>query len=168
MQLLRTALCAKEARRRAGRRRGSLIQKQLANGHAPANVARLLLLGQCTTSWLANAVVAIAWGQGSAVAVSEGEYDNVVQELLGFDTTEQRPGTVVLMPWNQRLFAGGVSRSSQERVDDELAFWRRAWGQCSARLAGADRPGGLRLDDRGSFGLSLRRGGRGACGPGAA
>jgi FkbH-like protein len=113
---------------------GRFIRKELANGESSVKVARLLLLGQCTTSWLANTLGAIAWGQGVAVDVTEGEYDNVLQDLLGSDREVQRPSAVVLLPWNQRLFAGGLTRSSQDRVDEELAFWRQAWAETSARL----------------------------------
>jgi FkbH-like protein len=134
LELLRAALSKNELDAEGVDGAGRLIVKQLALGHAPANVTRVLLLGQCTTSWLANSLVATAWGQGVAVAVTEGGYDNVVQELLCPMKGEQPPGTVVLLPWNQRLLASGPHGASQERVDEELAFWRQAWGQCSARL----------------------------------
>jgi FkbH-like protein len=93
------------------------------------NVAdvRAMLLGQCTTTWLANSLTATAWGCGCALAIHEGEYDNVIQELMAPVPETHRPNVVILVPWNQRLLYGGGDRSSNQRVDDELEFWRQVW-----------------------------------------
>lgn len=120
---------------------------------------RVLLLGQCTTTWVGTALTAVAWGEGRALDVVEGTYDNVLQELLGANPAI-RPAAVVLLPWNKRLLASG-SRSAAERVQDELDFWREAWRAVETRLAsrivqvGYDTvsPGAL------GYGLGARGGG---------
>ena len=84
---------------------------------------RLLLVGQCTTNWLATALVAVAHGQGIDLEVDEGGYDNVIQDLAASAGT--KPSIVAMLPWNTRLLRGD-SRAG-DRVDDELAFWKQAW-----------------------------------------
>jgi FkbH-like protein len=93
---------------------------------------RVLLLGQFTTSWLVPALTAVAWGRGIPVLVSEGGYDNVLQDLSTHATGDAAPDVVVLLPWNQRLLGG--PGAPQERLDAELSFWQQAWGLASGRL----------------------------------
>ena len=129
LDLLRTGLregqLGAEAIQTAGRQVAKLSQ---AAGTARTKV---LLLGQCTTSWLVPGLTASAWGQGLALDVADGEYDNVIQELmaLGADTA---PQVVVLLPWNARLLHGDT-RPVRQRIDDEVAFWKRAWQLVSER-----------------------------------
>ena len=99
------------------------------------------ILGQCTTSWLTPMIAARAWARGHALAVRDGEYDNIMQEL----NTGSASGVVVFVPWTQRLLAAGV-RPRGDRVEDELAFWRQAWSQAVAHgdrivQVGFDRDG---------------------------
>lgn len=115
---------------KAGRRCQAIFQE--ANQKISG---RVLLLGQCTTTWLAPALAAVAWGEGRALDVSEGAYDNVIQELMTASGSGQQVDAVVLLPWNQRLLYGGSTRSREERVSEECAFWRRAWTLIEERLA---------------------------------
>ena len=129
--------------------------------------ARVLLLGQFTTTWLRTALIASAWGDGRALEVREGAYDNVMQELLGAAAAEKHPDVVVLLPWNQRLLSDGSGTSAEERVADELAFWQRAWriveGEMRSRIVqvGYDvmTPGvmGYLLNAKGEGDLALVR-----------
>jgi FkbH-like protein len=96
--------------------------------------SRILMLGQCTTTWLTATTTAIAWGDGTALSVSEGAYDSVLQELLQLDVTSGRPNVVVLLPWQQRLLFNGSMLSARERVDAECAFWHQAWTLITERL----------------------------------
>jgi FkbH-like protein len=109
---------------------GRLLKREL--GEVTCADARVIILGQCTTSWLATSLAALAWGRGTTLKVVEGEYDNVAQELLiAHRDGEPRPNVVVLLPWTQRLFSDGQRRSAQQRVDEELAFWKQAWGHAA-------------------------------------
>jgi len=103
---------------------GRLIARELTNGERAGAPLRVLLLGQCTTSWVVPVLTAAAWGRGTATLVAEGGYDKVLQDLDGYPAGERRPDVVVLLPWNQRLLGASSSRA---RVEDEMALWMRAW-----------------------------------------
>lgn len=110
---------------------GRLLQGLLTDECADRALGRVLILGQCTTSWVVTHLTAAAAGRGLRLAVREGEYDNVLQDLM-----QVEPGsvdTIVLLPWTQRLLGAG-ERSGAERVADELAFWQQAWGIARDRL----------------------------------
>lgn len=95
---------------------------------------RVLLLGQLTTTWLVNALIAEGWSRGLALRVGDGDYDSVLQEAIALADREPVE-VVVLLPWTQRLLggAGGPGRSGAERVEDELAYWAQVWGQLARR-----------------------------------
>ncbi|MSQ03463.1 MAG: HAD-IIIC family phosphatase [Myxococcales bacterium] len=97
------------------------------------------ILGQCTTAWLVPTLAAVAWSHDVDVNVTEGEYDNVLQEL----NHGEAPGILVLLPWTARLLAPD-DRGESERIATELAYWRAAWGlRQGAKLimVGYDTPG---------------------------
>ena len=113
---LRPAGVAPDLHERAGR----LLMKHADLAGAP----RVRFLGQCTTSWMVPTLTAVAWARGLPLAVSDGEYDSVMQELA-------HPGkadVLVLIPWAQRLFAVG-ERSEAARIEAEVSFWQAAWAQ---------------------------------------
>ncbi len=115
-------------------RAGRLLARELPGREGAGEALRVLLLGQCTTSWLVPALTAVAWGRGTAALVAEGGYDNILQDLEAYSAGGRRPDVVVLLPWSQRLQGG---RSARERVEDELAYWRQAWdlvGRTGSRL----------------------------------
>jgi FkbH-like protein len=87
------------------------------------------MLGQCNTSFSKTALAAVAHAQGSLLAVEEGGYDSVLQELA---TLQRRPDVVVVLPWHQRLLAPG-ERSPEARLDDEIEFLRHVWALVEAR-----------------------------------
>ena len=95
----------------------------------PANVELVdaLLLGQCTTSWVATALSAVAWGQGTFLRVRNADYDNVIQELMVSPEPHAAPKIIILVPWTQRLFFDPQHRPAQQRIDEELSFWKQAW-----------------------------------------
>jgi FkbH-like protein len=106
-------------------RAGRLIRKELSLvDQGRSRPLRVVLLGQFTTSWLATAVTAVAWGRDAAVEVSEGGYDTIIQDLSRLAASGDRPEVVVLLPWNQRLLGGDLS---SQAVEDELALWSQAW-----------------------------------------
>ena len=109
-------------------RAGRFLMKAFGpgGGAEPAKPVRVTFLGQCTTSWLAPALTAEGWGRGVAVAAAEGGYDNILQDLVGLQAASPRPDVVALLPWNQRL--SGRDRPASEVIEDEVAFWRQAWG----------------------------------------
>ena len=112
---------------KAGRRCKGLFEQ------AGLKKSRVLMLGQCTTTWLASALTAHAWGESRALDVQEGGYDNVLQDLL---TAPFAPGdvdVVVLLPWNQRLLS--THGSPHDRVAEQCDFWRQAWRLIESRLA---------------------------------
>src|SRR5262249_9459572 len=67
---------------------GRMIQAQWLLRPPDDVAARVLLLGQFTTSWLVPALTAAAWAQGVPLLVSEGGYDNVFQDLLALSPLE--------------------------------------------------------------------------------
>lgn len=87
----------------------------------PVPGPRVRVLGACTTAWIPPVLTAVAWARGQAWAVTDGEYDNVLQDLERGDA----PEVLVLLPWTQRLFSGDVA--------SEIAYWESAW----ARARGA-------------------------------
>ncbi|WP_075087954.1 hypothetical protein [Verrucomicrobium spinosum] len=106
---------------------GKLLQKDLPGSAGDTPVVEVLLLGQCTTTYLPPVVTAWAWSEGLRVSVKDGEYDQVLQELMQL-TPDQAPAVIVVLPWNQRLLGVG-DRGVAERVDDELAFLGQVWAQ---------------------------------------
>ena len=130
---------------------GRFIQRELLND---PDAHRVLMLGQCTTSWLANALTAQAWGRGLAVSVVDGGYDNVMQALLAAAGGDQQVDTVVLVPWHQRLFGEG-DRSAAQRVADEVGFWEQAWAIARDQLKARIVQVGYDTDEAGPMGLHL-------------
>jgi len=114
-------------------RAGRLVRKALEGAGDRARPLRVALVGQFTTSWLATTLTAVAWGRNAGIGVSEGGYDTVLQDLARLSTDVDRPDVVVLLPWNQRLFAGD---SPAQRVDDELALWTQAWKIVNENVGG--------------------------------
>ena len=106
---------------------GRFVQKAIASGDLQAR-QRVLVLGQLTTNYLSQALSAVAWSEGVALELQEGDYDTVLQTLLA---CQEAPDVVVLLPWTQRLLGEG-EREARERIDDELAFWQQAWARVEA------------------------------------
>jgi FkbH-like protein len=106
---------------------GRLIVKLRENRIGGRKSIRTWLLGQCTTSWLANTLTALAWGANCDLQIHEGAYDSVAQELMAPVCPEERPQIVILLPWNQRLLSHTENRTARERLQDELDFWKQAW-----------------------------------------
>src|ERR1700736_6314483 len=52
---------------------GRLIPKLRASSGDASAPVRPVLLGQCTTAWIAASLVAEAWGRGCYLEVTEGE-----------------------------------------------------------------------------------------------
>ena len=92
---------------------GRFIRREIERGSLTPTL-RVLILGQCTTSWLATKLTAFAFGRGVVAAVSEGGYDNVMQELARCASEGEAPDAVILLPWNQRL----LSRAGDGRRAD--------------------------------------------------
>ena len=105
---------------------GKLLQKDLAGTGVASTV---LVLGQCTTTYLPPVITAWAWAEGLRLEIRDAEYDQMLQELMHLQTG---PDAVVLLPWNQRLLAAG-DRDAAQRVEDEMTFLRQVWAQV-ARL----------------------------------
>ena len=159
LRLLRGALARAELDAEGVDKAGRLCPTLLtAAGVEPA--ARVLVLGQCTTTWVVNALTAESWGQGAPLQVSEGQYDNVMQELL---TADPNGGVdvVVLVPWNQRLRSTGSSGDRAARIEDEVRFWRNAWALVTERLAARIVQVGFDYMTPGPFGYSLAARGHG-------
>jgi FkbH-like protein len=104
----------------AGRRIAKLLDE------SDEKRCNVLLLAQCTGTWLSSCLTAAGWAGGTALRVRDGQYDNVMQELLAAKAAGQKPDVVVLLPWNRRLLSdeGGTT---QQRIEDELSFWKQAW-----------------------------------------
>lgn len=110
---------------------GRLIQK-LRHDEPQDGSVKIRILGQCTTSWLVNAVDAVSWGRGISTRVTEGEYDNVMQEVMSPTEVEQPSDIVVLLPWHQRI-RSKINPDPEQRLHDELSFWKGAWSLVKQR-----------------------------------
>ncbi|HMD70041.1 MAG TPA: HAD-IIIC family phosphatase [Bryobacteraceae bacterium] len=141
----------------AGSEKAGRVVTSIRAAHKEVGVAdvRALLLGQCTTSWLANSLVAEAWGRGCALEIHEGEYDNAIQRLMAPPPQVQRPDVVILVPWNRRLLSEGWDRSHQQRAEEELMYWRRCWDFVRERTGGRILQVGYDWVTPGSFGHHL-------------
>jgi FkbH-like protein len=91
---------------------------------------KVLVLGQCTTTWLTYTLMAVALQRSLPCIVSDGPYDNVLQSLDEL-TTSDVPDVLVLLPWQQRLLRDGDDYD--ERISQELAFWQRVWNIAAER-----------------------------------
>ncbi len=125
---------------------GQFLRKAWDQQGYPAGTLSVLLLGQFTTNWLGTVLTAAAWGRGVALRISEGQYDNVIQELMAPALQSDPPQAIVLLPWHQRLLGKADERAANEAIADELAYWRQCWqlatGQLGAKLVqvGYDLP----------------------------
>jgi FkbH-like protein len=136
LELLRVALRRRQLDAEGIQNAGRVIGAELSKGNRGEQGAplpsRVLILGQCTTSWFLPTLKAIAWGHGIALDVSEGGYDTILQDLHSLPDGAA-VDAVALLPWNSRLL--NDSRTLDERVADELAFWRQAWEMVSRKNA---------------------------------
>lgn len=87
---------------------------------------RVLIVGQCTTNWISHCSTAAAWRDGIRLICTDGQYDNILQELAAATHTNDRYDAVVLLPWNTKLLSGNTL-SIKDRIDQELGFWKQAW-----------------------------------------
>ncbi len=92
---------------------------------------RVLILGQCTTSWLVPHLAAACTAVELDIVATDGDYDSVLQDLAR--TEAGQFDVVVLVPWTQRLLAPG-DRSADDRIQDELVYWAAAWKLVSEQL----------------------------------
>jgi len=122
LDALRAALRREQLSAEDFERAGRFLEKARS---ASDQCSTAVLLGQCTTSWLASALSVTAFRHGVNLQVHQGEFDNVIQELMACPRREDQ-GVLVLLPWSQRALAS-TERSTEMRVADELAFWRDAW-----------------------------------------
>ncbi|HTW95152.1 MAG TPA: HAD-IIIC family phosphatase [Tepidisphaeraceae bacterium] len=117
---LRRGWLGPEGIEKAGRRIAKLLVER---GDKQLDV---LLLGQCTGTWLTACLTAAGWAGGAALRVREGQYDNVMQELHAARTAEKKPDIVILLPWNQRLLSAEAG-TSDETIEETVSFWKQAW-----------------------------------------
>ncbi len=113
-------------------RAGRFLQKEFAAGNVEGKPVRILLLGQCTTSWLATSLTAAAWSEGVCALVSEGGFDSIVQDLNQLMHGGEKPDVVVLLPWGSRLIANEAPE--EDRIAGELSMWTQAWSMVKGGL----------------------------------
>lgn len=133
LELLRVALRERRLNPEEIQRAGRIVRKEAGDGGAVQKPLEVLLLGQCTTSWLATAMTAIAWGEGLALRVREGRYDNILQELSGTNDGHPPAQVVILLPWHSRLLS--QEGEPGDRLNRELQFWQTAWQLVERRHA---------------------------------
>jgi len=130
LELLRQSLSRQEIAAEDLAAAGSLIRGALEQHPDATHQLSVRLIGQCTTSWMIDVLMALAWRDGTGLRVSEAEYDTVIQDLLQLKTDRSdHPGVIVLIPWTQRLLgeSGAADRSLDMRLADELEHWQQAW-----------------------------------------
>ena len=133
LRLLRDALRQRGLDAEGIQRAGRIIRKEAGDGGAIERPVEVLLLGQCTTSWLATALGAVAWGQGIPLRVHEGQYDNVLQELSNADGPSRQASVAILLPWHARLLS--TEGDPNDRLQRDLQFWQTAWALLAQRGA---------------------------------
>lgn len=156
LETLRVALRRGALGAHAVERAGELArQAMVATGSTPT---RALLLGQCTTSWLGNALTATALQSGLELLVEDGQFDNVLQEVAALPSFGAGAAPVlVLLPWHDRLLSpNGPSRI--DRVESEVGYWRSVWA--AARERGIGRIVQIGYDWIGPGALGFHLGGR--------
>ncbi len=114
LEHLRLGRCGPEEMDRIGR----MISRAVAPAGSTDAELSVRILGQCTTTWLANALAAEGLARGVVTSVSSGEYDNVMQEAHAGALAD----VVVLLPWKLR-FARGAAGATSDGVRDEVGFW---------------------------------------------
>lgn len=102
-------------------RAGSLIRESSGHVGVPAPEARVLIAGQCTTSWLVPVLAAVSWKNGHLLEITEAPYDNVLQQLHGMDDQGPIPELVILLPWSHRIV--------DARLETELVYWQSVWAR---------------------------------------
>ncbi len=114
---------------------GRVLRKEIEALGEAANPLRIQILGQCTTSWLATSLTAVAWGRGVMTRVAEGGYDQVLQDLGRLAASGgPRPDVIILLPWSSRLLGSPGAEARSGHLAAELDGWRRAWDMASGRL----------------------------------
>jgi FkbH-like protein len=133
---------------KAGRRIAKLFDER--------NEKRLdvLLLGQCTGTWVSACLTAAGWAGNVPLKVREGQYDNVMQELLAARSSDKKPDIVILLPWNQRLLAEDAA-GPQQRIEETLAFWKQAWEIVTKDLGSRLIQIGMDWTSAGALGMHL-------------
>ena len=88
---------------------------------------RFRLVGQCTTSWLANAVAALAWRDGVLLDVSEAGFDVVMQDAIGLARADPQlqPHFVCLVPWLRNVDFTDTRRAPPRLVGRSFVLERR-------------------------------------------
>lgn len=87
---------------------------------------RVLLLGQCTTSWLKPHLVAVGFGERRFYDIEEGGYDNVAPTLLDSAIQDDPPDLVILLPWMHQLPPGGL-QEKRKLLAETIQFWEHCW-----------------------------------------
>lgn len=87
---------------------------------------RVRLLGQFTTTWLAEALQGWLGLDDPSFLVEDGAYDNIIQELYALESSPPPPDFIVVAPWyaNTKLeqFA-----SLEDATQAIAGLWRQAW-----------------------------------------
>jgi len=124
LAVLRDALSRRALPPEEIERAGHFILRAVETGVITPSV-KVRLLGQCSTSWLKHCLAATSWAGGEISAVSDGAYDNVLQEVAALDPNDL-PTVLVLLPWNSRVLHD-TGRTPGERIESELTYWRSVW-----------------------------------------
>lgn len=89
---------------------------------------KIFVAGQCMASFFLPILTALGWREGVRLDVREGNFDNILQDLVSLDW---EPDVIVIIPWHQRILAG-ADREVSERIDSEMDFLMQIWN-CVAK-----------------------------------
>ena len=97
------------------------------------NTRKVLLFGQCTTTWLCYHLAACALKNGQFLTIHEAEYDTVLQSLLAQE--EENVDFFVFLPWNQRILYQfhRDNVDSEAILETEISFWKQVWSLAEQR-----------------------------------
>lgn len=143
----------------AAGRFGAVLRKALPEFFTGENeLVEVFLAGQVATQFFPPLITALAWAEGVPVSVTEGGYDQAIQDISALTPKSSR--IVIFVPWHERLTARD-GRAFDARVNDELSYVAQVWSAAARAEStliqvGWDAPGpsvlGYCLDGKESTG----------------
>jgi FkbH-like protein len=108
---------------------GGVIDACMGEGGTSGSLS-VLIVGECTTSWVTPALRCEALVRGHRVSVREGGYDNIVQSIA----IQAAVDVVIILPWSARAIRSGFG-NAQQCIEDQLHAFRQAWSLAKAKGA---------------------------------
>ena len=132
---------------------GALLNKLPTAADTCSQRLKLHACGQCTISWVLDCLRVMSWEEGIWLDITEGEFDNVMQDLIVLAETGQRVDILMLMPWCDK-YINESTLSKNERIEEFIVFWKNVWEK-SKTITGKVMQVGCDLIGVGAMGYGL-------------